>query len=118
MRVSWTDTTAAKALALLDIEGDYWEMGSGCQDGHKSFLSTDGGVQRLLWFSDAYQDWNFNAGSQAKPVRSPGAVLLSCSSTVSFAAATYEQGVVPCRVRWWHSAATRAWSGACRAQRA
>ena len=66
--MSWAESSAAKALALLDVEGDYVEMKSGCQDGHRSFMSTDGGVPKLLWFSDAYQDWNFNEGSQAKPV--------------------------------------------------
>ena len=68
VRVSWAEDSPAKAQALADIEGEYAAVDAGCQAGHKSFISLDGARQKILWFSDAYQDWNFNEGSQARPV--------------------------------------------------
>ena len=67
VRVSWAPGSLAKAQALADIEGTY-RVGKGCHAGHRSFISLDGARQKILWFSEAYQDWNFNEGTQARPV--------------------------------------------------
>ncbi|CAL8472075.1 g11617 [Coccomyxa elongata] len=46
------------------IEGIYFPFT--CHDGHLAYASLDYG-ERILWYSREFQDWNINAGLEAKP---------------------------------------------------